>query len=312
MKISNLCIPVQEANRPVLRPDMAGGRRLSQKLPCRDPFIMLYDGRYYLYHSDAGNAIACRVSDDLENWSVSVPVFVKPEGFHGRKDCFWAPECHYFDGNFYIFTSVWSEKTQHRSISVYRAQNPLGPFEDIAGGCISPGDWDAIDGTLYVDGQRQPWMVFVHEWTCMANGVGTMCAAKLANDLTHFVSEPVELFRADDPQWAVSGVTDGPYLYTTAQGTLYMIWSNFNKDGYVVALARATEGRIDGRWEQEGLLYAKDLRPGFLEGGHAMIFMTKDGDMKLVFHSPNSATADDYEHVVLLDLIERNDRIEIG
>lgn len=311
MKVSNLHIPVCAANEPRAKVDFANGCRLSEKLPCRDPFILLYDGRYYLYHSMGEKGLGCRVSEDLEHWSDSVCVFAPPEGFHGVKDFFWAPECHYWQGNFYIFTSVFSRDTGHRSISVYRADNPLGPFEDIAGGCISPRTWDAIDGTLYVDVDGAPWMVFVHEWTCMPGGNGGMCAARLAPDLSHFVSEPVQLFLARDAKWATKGVTDGPYLYTTDRGTLYMIWSNFNADGYVVALARAKDGRIRGEWEQQGLVYAPNLRPGYAEGGHAMIFQTKEGDWKLSFHSPNQRTADDYEHVVLLPLVERDDRIEV-
>lgn len=314
MKISNLNIPASPENTPVRQPDFAAGANLSEKIYCRDPYILLYGGRYYLYHRDGDRAICCRVSDDLERWSASMLVFTPPQPFHGKKDCFWAPECHFYKGNFYIFTSVWSETTQKRCISVYRADNPLGPFEDIASGRITPADWDAIDGTLYVDGAGQPWMVFVHEWVSMPRGVGAMCAAKLSDDLTHFISEPVQLFLADEPEWARAGVTDGPYLYTTEKGTLLMIWSNFDEKGYVIAQARAKEGRVDGEWEHiPQKLYAKGLRPGYdAAGGHAMIFRTKEGALKIVFHSPNETTENDFEHVVLKDLEEKDGLLHIA
>jgi len=313
MKVSNWYIPVCRENDPVRVPDFENGKKLSEKIYCRDPYILLYGGRYYLYHRDGDRAIGCRVSEDLENWSASVPVFVPEEGFHGKKDCFWAPECHYYKGNFYIFTSVWSERTGRRCISVYRADNPLGPFADVAGGRITPEDWDAIDGTLYVDGDGQPWMVFVHEWVCMPNGVGAMCAAKLSDDLTRFVSEPAQLFLANEPQWTRAGVTDGPYLYTAETGELYMIWSNFDEKGYVIALAHAKDGKVDGEWEHVPQpLYAKGLRPGYdAAGGHAMIFHTKEGEPKIVFHSPNETTESDFEHIVIKDLAEENGLIRI-
>ena len=79
MKISNLNIPVSEANKPVRQPDFEHGAKLSQKIYCRDPYILLFDGRYYLYHRNSDKAICCRVSDDLENWSASLPVFVPGE-----------------------------------------------------------------------------------------------------------------------------------------------------------------------------------------------------------------------------------------
>ena len=140
-----------------------------------------------------------------------------------------------------------------------------------------------------------------------------MCAARLSEDLTHFVSEPKQLFLADEPAWARAGVTDGPYLYTAQDGGLYMIWSNFDENGYVIALAHAKDGTVDGAWEHcETPLYAKNLRPGYdAAGGHAMLFATKEGAMKIAFHSPNETTADDFEHIVLKDIAEENGLIRI-
>ena len=210
MKFSNQNIPYNPDHREKLASLQPGGGKISEKFSCRDPFIMRYGERYYLYKSDYEACILCYVSDDLENWSKPVSVFEKPEDFHGVDCFFWAPECHYYNGKFYIFTSVKSKKYDgHRVISVYRADDPLGPFEDIANGCITPKTWDAIDGTLYIDRQGLPWMVFVHEWTSMPDGDGGMCAARLSEDFTHFVSEPIHLFYAKDPAWARLGVTDG-------------------------------------------------------------------------------------------------------
>lgn len=78
---------------------------------------------------------------------------------------------------------------------------------EITNGTVTPPDWDSIDGTFYVDEENQPWMIFVHEWVCTDDHIGRMAATKLSDDLTHFVSEPVELFRADAPVWARDKVT---------------------------------------------------------------------------------------------------------
>ena len=112
----------------------------------RDPFILTENGRYYMYASHFPTFVVYTATD-LENWSEPKVIFERPADFWSDRD-FWAPECHFYKGNFYIFTSVWSETTQKRCISVYRADNPLGPFEDIASGRITPAGWDAIDGTL--------------------------------------------------------------------------------------------------------------------------------------------------------------------
>ncbi len=307
MKVANLNIPTSAKNDPTKIPSFTEGRTTSLGYAIRDPYILLYGDKYYMYHSLGKAGIGCSVSENLENWSDSVTVFETPEDFHGIDCFFWAPECHYYKGNFYIFTSVKSKAyNDHRVISVYRADNPLGPFVDIANGCISPADWDAIDGTLYVDDEGQPWMVFVHEWTSYADKNGGMCAAKLSEDFTHFVSEPIELFRAKDTAWATHGVTDGPYLYTTDAGKLLMIWSNFSEKGYVVALLESESGKVTGPWKHcDKLLYQKDLHPDFeTDGGHAMIFVDKNGETRMALHGPNSRKDGGFEHLQLFRVIE--------
>ena len=308
-KFSNRNIPVCEKNNPTIVTKPNPNRTTSGKFYCRDPFIMLYGDKYYFYQGADNKGIICSVSDDLEVWSDPVTVFAMPENFHGIKDLFWAPECHYYNGYFYIFTSVFSSKYNHRTISVYRADNPLGPFEDIADGCITPKDWDTIDGTLYVDEDNKPWMVFVHEWTSMPDGNGGMCCAQLSEDFTHFVSEPYHLFYAKDPKWSIYGITDGCYMYKDEKGTLFMIWSNGTEKGYVVGLAKSETGKVTGPWSHfDELLYQKGDKPSFKEeGGHGMIFETKDGKILMPIHTPNSKC----EHVAFLNVIEKEGKIEV-
>ena len=169
-----------------------------------------------------------------------------------------------------------------------KADHPWGPFTYVSDGHITPKEWDCIDGTLYIDPDGQPWMVFVHEWTCQPDHVGTFAAAMLSPDLTHIISNPIELFRADAPKWATAGVTDGCFMYTTAQGTLLMLWSNFAADGYCVAIARSDNGRLDGNWSHdEERLFSKTVS-GEYDGGHGMLFTDSNGQMYLSLHSPQT------------------------
>ena len=133
-----------------------------------------------------------------------------------------------------------------------------------------------------------------------------MAAAKLSDDLTHFISEPVELFRADDPFWSKAQVTDGCWMYRTEDGQLLMIWSNSDKDGYCVGIARSKNGKIDGEWTHDSdLLYSKGLQ-GKYDGGHGMIFYDRDGQMYLSIHSPNKIIGDRKETPVFLPIREQN------
>ena len=252
----------------------------------RDPFVLVHDGLYYMYGTCATPkpGYGCFVSPDLAHWAGPFNVFTAAADFDGDKN-FWAPECHAYGGAFYLFATYHSRTTDHRGVSVFRADDPLGPFEEISDGHVTPHDQDCIDGTLYVDGAGQPYMVYVAEWTSTDDGIGRMAAAPLSDDLTHFISEPRELFRADDPFWKPHKITDGPFLYKSRTGKLLMLWSNMSPDGYCVALASAKS--ITGKWRQQlARLYVKDRRRVY-DGGHGMLFTDLNGQLTLCIHAPN-------------------------
>ena len=64
-----------------------------------------------------------------------------------------------------------------------------------------------------------------------------MMAAKLSDDLTAFVSEPILLFRATDGRRSSGNITDGPFVYQTKNGRLAMLWSNIDGGSYCVRIA---------------------------------------------------------------------------
>ena len=277
----------------------------------RDPYVIYENGTYYMYGTRAANfgrltgGFDVYTSTDMETWSDPIPCF-DSEKFGLNRECNWAPEVHKYNGAFYMFTTYKSEKTGHRGCTVLRADRPEGPFVEISDGHVTPSDWDAIDGTLYIDEEGTPWMIFVHEWTSTPDGVGRMAAAKMSDDLTRFISEPIELFRADDLSWTDRQVTDGCWMYKCENGELIMIWSNFSNDGYCVGIARSDNGKVDGNWSQDDeLLYSKSMT-GEYDGGHGMIFYSITGQMYLSIHSPNSAGDGRKETPVFIAIREEN------
>lgn len=271
----------------------------------RDPCILYDDGVYYAY----GTGWVCwkNTTGSLDGkWTGPYSVVETPAECDGNQ---WAPEVHEYNGAFYMFTTYHSTKTGHRGCTILKSDSPMGPFVEITDGPVTPDDWDAIDGTFYVDQNGDPYMVFVHEWTSTDDGVGRMAYAKLSADLTEFVTEPVEMFRADDPSWSTNGVTDGCWMYTTESGSLLMIWSNWDKYGYCVGIARSESGTLAGPWIQEDkVLYSKSMT-GQYDGGHGMIFTHTDGQLYLSIHSPNSATDTRKEMPVFIPIREENDTL---
>lgn len=270
----------------------------------RDPCILVSDGKYYMYGTGAvWPGYGCYVSEDLENWAGPFTVFTFPEG-HTADGDHWAPECVEYKGNFYLFATYHDRVLNHRGTAVFRSASPLGPFEQISDGFATPDYWDSIDGTLYVDKNGQPWMVFVHEWTSTDDGIGRMCVAKMNDDLSALISEPQEIFRADDGKRGMNQrVTDGPYVYTCRDGKLIMLWSNFTDKGYAVGMAECDT--IDGNWKQQPrLLFNSDVSGTGYDGGHGMLFEANDGRLLLSVHSPNSSGEGYRETAVFYEVVE--------
>ncbi len=279
----------------------------------RDPFLLENNGTYYAYGTyvttDWENTrYGCYKNTDGNlngEWKLA------PDGLYERPTDgvgqFWAPEVHKYKDKFYMLATYRAKSTGHRGVTVMRADSPEGTFKEISNGHITPHGWDCIDGTLYVDEDGCPWLIFVHEWTCTDDGIGRMDAMKLSDDLTCAVSEPKELFRADEPEWALKNrVTDGPFMHKTDDDTLLMIWSNFCADGYCVGVAKSDNGKVDGNWIQyETLLYKRKMKSEY-DGGHGMIFRDVDGKLYLCIHSPNEAIERREEVPTLYRVEEKN------
>ena len=264
-----------------------------QDIHIRDPFVLLENGVYYMYgtrcagvgYSFRGKGLDVYTSTDLETWSDPHECFTRPENFWSDRD-FWAPEVHKWQGAFYMFVSFHAENAM-RGTQILRAESPMGPFLPISEGPVTPRDWMCLDGTLYVDKNGDPWIVFCHEWVQITNG--TVCALRLTQDLTASIGEPVELFAAKDPAWVTSHsaeaegyVTDGPFLWRAENGRLFMLWSSFSAPGcYAEAVAVSESGEITGPWHHADVpLFSKD-------GGHGMLFRDKEERILLVLHRPN-------------------------
>lgn len=103
---------------------------------CGDPFVMKWDGRYYLYPSarsvDKGPRVF--VSDDLVNWDDCGEVAVDP-----RLVSAYAPEVIYHRGEFFMCTSP--DGGGHY---ILKSKSPTGPFEFVTGNIehLIDGTWN--------------------------------------------------------------------------------------------------------------------------------------------------------------------------
>ena len=162
-----------------------------------DPFVMRYNGRFYLYVT--GTGIKCWSSDDLVNW--------KYEGLSSRSpvtEIAYAPEVYYYNGYFYMYTSPAGNGHY-----VLRSDSPTGPFEP-----ITENLGMVIDGSVFIDNNGK-WFFYT------AGG----------NAIESYLMDSPSSFKFSGPMnvTSMNGWTEGPmlvyhdgYYYMTYTGNHYL------------------------------------------------------------------------------------------
>ena len=276
----------------------------------RDPFVVPLpaEGRYLLYGSvGAGpdgrwTGLPVYESHDLIHWTGPRAAFTPPAGFWSDRD-FWAPEVHPYRGRWYMLATFKAEGLC-RGTQILAADRPEGPFAPIGPEPATPRDWECLDGTLWIEPDGRPWMVFCHEWLQVADG--EICALPLAPDLSGPAGAARLLFRAGgapgvtpvghDAGGRAQYVTDGPCLRRAASGRLLMLWSSFGGTGYRLMVA-SSAGGLEGPWETSPqALFDED-------GGHGMLFSDFRGQLHVALHRPNHS---ELERAVFCPVEERD------
>lgn len=287
----------------------------------RDPFVVPVeaDQLHYLFGttdiscwSGPGEGFDCYSSRDLIEWEGPSPAY-RPDADFWATTNFWAPEVHVYQGRYFMFASFKAPQ-RYRGTQILVADAPGGPYVPLVDRPVTPPDWECLDGTLYVDPNDDPWIVFCHEWVQVHNGA--ICAQKLSHDLREPVGRPLFLFSASEAPWVRRSpwpaegddmrfptyVTDGPFLFRTSAGELLMLWSSCGAHGYAMGIAHSLGGDIDGPWAQEPQpLWSHD-------GGHGMIFTAFDGRLMLTFHMPNKSP---HERPAFIEVEDAGDTIRL-
>ncbi len=278
----------------------------NQEINIRDPFILVYNGVYYMYGTRAAN-FGCKTGGfdvytgtDLENWSAPKEVFNSAKhSFNTQVN--WAPEVHKVGESFYML-ATFTKPDGLRGTYILKSDSPEGEFLPHSEGSVTPDGWECLDGTLYSENGKI-YCVFCHEHTQILNG--TVCCVELSEDLSKAAGEPKKLFDAGsflkrEASEGCHNVTDGPFMYKMKNGKLLMIWSTCD-DAYLQCVASSDNGSVLGNWSHEKPLFTDN-------GGHGMLFEALDGSLKLTLHCPNTQTQ---ERPIFFNVKETENSLEI-
>ena len=146
-----------------------------RRINLRDPFIIKENSRYYLYGTYGKTAFIGRPkrlfvyeSDDLVNFTKKKTVFKREKGFFSSK-WYWAPEVHFYNSKYYMFVT-FASKEGGLGTSLLVSSSLEGPFIPFSKGYLTPPNFRALDGTLYISKENIPYLVFCHEWRQIKDG----------------------------------------------------------------------------------------------------------------------------------------------
>ena len=143
-----------------------------------DPYIMKYNGTFYLYISTRDNTVGvkCFKSKDLVNWSDAITCSTDPIT-RGA----YAPEVIYWNGTFYMYTSP-----EGKGHYVLTSNSPMGPFINATGNL-----GHTIDGSVLIDDNGEWYFYYggnngiegchMPNPTYLSNGVNINCQVGAGN-----------------------------------------------------------------------------------------------------------------------------------
>ena len=244
----------------------------SDRLPIADPYVMLYNNKYYAYGTGgttAGEGFACFSSDDLKNWKREGQALSAADSY--GEWGFWAPEVYYIKSKkkFYMFYSA------EEHICVATSDSPAGPFRQE----VKHPIWEekSIDTSLFIDDDGTPYLYFVR----FTDGNVIWVAQKIKTETLS------ECIKAEEP-WELlqAKVAEGPSVLKK-NGTYYLIYSanHYQNKGYGVGYA--TSESPMGPWikySKNPLLQGVEAI-GLVGTGHGAPFQCKDGSWKYIFHA---------------------------
>ena len=214
-----------------------------------DPFVIRYNGRYYLYASTKNNEVGVRawVSDDLIHYEPITGEGLE-NGYVSNDPCTvtaYAPEVLYKNGYFYMIQSQGGNGHY-----ILRSEKPEGPFV-----CITDNFGESIDGSFFVDDDEQMYM--------LRASISGIRLIKMNDDFT------VDASRSLD-NTVLGGWTEGPYVLKR-DGVYYLTYTgnSVTSAGYRIGYSFSSDK-----------FFARDA---FTEGG--TIVLSTDDDYKGLGHS---------------------------
>jgi beta-xylosidase len=209
-----------------------------------DPFLTVWNGRYYLLASEGGPGTIMNVpvfsGSAAGQWG---PVFdampsLPPWAAAGFT---WAPDLHRFGSTFVLYFTALVKSTSPamECIGAATASSPRGPFTPTAKPYICQvSQGGSIDPRVFTDSDGTNWMLWKSDQNIGGSTTPTkIWSAPLTADGLAFTAPPTAILQPSQP-WQGS-IVESPNL-VKVQGSYWLFYSGnwFNTVSYGVGAAR--------------------------------------------------------------------------
>ena len=244
-----------------------------------DPFVLLYDGTYYLYSTNSPDGFRVFTSNDMSAWE-DRGYCLRAEDVMGDH-WFWAPEVMERGGKFYMVYVA----EEHLGIAV--ADSPLGPFVQKEKKWLN--DCNEIDGHFFTDDDGVVYLYFVR----FDDGNVLWCAKMNEDMLSYDKSTATFLFRAED-EWETRdcSVVEGAFVLKH-NGKYYLTYSANHTRSEDYAVGCAVSDRPMGPFTKVSYNPILEKSDALNGTGHHSFTTSRDGrELVCVYHArPGRDTA---------------------
>ncbi len=248
---------------------------------CADPDVLYYNGTYYLYPTNAGDAnddqgIKVYTSTDLIHWADKGWALSKDDVWGNAN--FWAPDIIERDGTFYMYY------VSEEHLCVATSKSPLGPFVQEEKKPMHD-DIKEIDAHVFQDDDGQYYIYFVR----FDNG-NVIEGAKLNDDMMTMDDSTITRVLTPDTGWEtdMARVNEGPFMLKK-DGVYYLTYSGSHFESNNYGSGYATSDSPLGpytKYENNPIMQSNSMVHG---AGHHGIAESPDGqELFMIYHCHNN------------------------
>ncbi len=260
----------------------------------KDPAVVKFHGRYYLYYSlppkeeagkpSGGWSIGIAVSEDLERWKKAGEI-APEQSYEARGLC--APAAEAIGGKVHLFYQTYGNREKDAICHAWSedgirfVRNPTNPV-------FAPtGDWNcgrAIDADLEVDGDSA-YLYWATRDPAYGKQFLGVAVAPLAGNFVRDSWKQISREPLLQPElpWELSCI-EAPAVFRQ-QGAWWMFYAGaYNHEGQQIGLARSRDGIAWERCRRQPVLpKGGENQWNAAESGHPAVFRDDDGTLWLFY-----------------------------